>query len=160
MPETEYNRYCGLRTRVSSSSPDLGDRFYSPDLTLVFRDSTSQHVLQADEAIGLGAIGQEGGNPYLNIEKLVNVALTAQADAIHPGYGYLSENANFADAVRQAGLAFIGPSSNAMSTLGDKRSAKAYLREHDPSIPLIPGVASSVSNQMSWRNLRPRLDIL
>ena len=122
---------------------NLSCDFRDVDLTSVSRDSTSQHVLQADEAIGLGAIGQDGGNPYLNIEKLVNVARSAQADAIHPGYGYLSENANFADAVREAGLAFIGPSSNAMSTLGDKRSAKAYLREHDPSIPLIPGVASS-----------------
>jgi acetyl/propionyl-CoA carboxylase alpha subunit len=143
MPETKRYCHCNLRTRVSSYTQDLCDRFYSRNLTFVSRDSTSQHVLQADEAIGLGAIGQEGGNPYLNIEKLVNVAQSAQADAIHPGYGYLSENASFADAVRQAGLAFIGPSSNAMSTLGDKRSAKAYLREHDPSIPLIPGVASS-----------------
>jgi acetyl/propionyl-CoA carboxylase alpha subunit len=117
--------------------------FATPNLTIIFRDSASQHILQADEAIGLGAIGQEGGNPYLNIEKLVSVALSAGADAVHPGYGYLSENANFADSVRQAGLAFVGPGSNAMSTLGDKRSAKAYLREHDPSIPLIPGVASS-----------------
>jgi acetyl/propionyl-CoA carboxylase alpha subunit len=66
-----------------------------------------------------------------------------QADAIHPGYGYLSENANFADAVRNAGITFIGPSSSAMSSLGDKRSAKAYLRQHDSSIPLIPGVISS-----------------
>jgi len=117
--------------------------FATPNLTIIFRDSASQHILQADEAIGLGAIGQEGGNPYLNIEKLVSVALSAGADAVHPGYGYLSENANFADSVRQAGLAFVGPGSNAMSTLGDKRSAKDYLREHDPSIPLIPGVASS-----------------
>lgn len=98
---------------------------------------------QADEAIGLGAIGQDGGNPYLNIGKIIQVALSAQVDAIHPGYGYLSENASFADAVRAANIVFIGPSADAMSTLGDKRSAKAYLREHDPSIPLIPGVASS-----------------
>ncbi|KAK5738944.1 hypothetical protein LTR17_005670 [Elasticomyces elasticus] len=109
----------------------------------VDEDTTSQHILQANEAIGLGAIDQDGGNPYLNIDLLVHTAVTANADAIHPGYGYLSENAAFADAVRQAGIAFIGPSSHAMSTLGDKRSAKAYLREHDPEVPLIPGVAGS-----------------
>lgn len=63
-----------------------------------------------------------------------------QADAVHPGYGYLSENAKFADAVRKAGVVFIGPSAHAMSTLGDKRSAKSYLREHEPNVPLIPGV--------------------
>ncbi|KAK5731366.1 hypothetical protein LTR15_001306 [Elasticomyces elasticus] len=109
----------------------------------VDEDTTSQHIPQANEAIGLGAIDQDGGNPYLNIDLLVRTAVAANADAIHPGYGYLSENAAFADAVRRAGIAFIGPSSHAMSTLGDKRSAKAYLREHDPEIPLIPGVAGS-----------------
>jgi acetyl/propionyl-CoA carboxylase alpha subunit len=100
-------------------------------------------VLQADEAITLGTIAQDGGNPYLNIDLLVQTASSVRADAIHPGYGYLSENATFADAVRNAGITFIGPSSSAMSSLGDKRSAKAYLRQHDPSIPLIPGVTSS-----------------
>jgi acetyl/propionyl-CoA carboxylase alpha subunit len=107
------------------------------------RESSAQHVLQADEAIALGSIGQDDGNPYLNIDLLVQIALSAQADAIHPGYGYLSENAGFADAVRNAGINFIGPSASAMSSLGDKRSAKAYLRQHGSSVPLIPGVTSS-----------------
>ncbi|GIZ37476.1 hypothetical protein CKM354_000092100 [Cercospora kikuchii] len=105
----------------------------------VDEDATSKHILEADEAIGLGAIDQKGGNPYLNISLLIQTALSAGADAVHPGYGYLSENAAFATAVREAGIAFIGPSSHAMSTLGDKRSAKAYLREHDSRVPLIPG---------------------
>ena len=61
------------------------------------------------------------------------------ADAVHPGYGYLSENGGFSDAVRAAGLIFIGPSSQAMSTLGDKRAAKEYLSKHAPEVPLIPG---------------------
>lgn len=93
----------------------------------------------ADESIGLGSIEQAGGNPYLNVELLVRIAADAGADAIHPGYGYLSENAQFATAVRDAGLAFVGPSANAMLTLGDKRSAKEYLQQHDPTVPLIPG---------------------
>src|SRR5258706_11827573 len=77
------------------------------------RDAQSRHVKNADEAINLGSIDQEGGNPFLNIELIVRTAVSAGVDAIHPGYGYLSENADFADAVKKAGLIFIGPSSNA-----------------------------------------------
>ncbi|BDD63543.1 hypothetical protein MAP00_008421 [Monascus purpureus] len=112
----------------------------------VQEDETSLHVKTADEAIHLGSINRDGGNPFLNIELIVQTALDAGADAIHPGYGYLSENARFADAVREAGLVFIGPTSKAMSTLGDKRSAKEYLRQHEPSVPLIPGFAGNNRN--------------
>lgn len=62
---------------------------------------------------------------------------------MHPGYGYLSENADFADQVRQAGLIFIGPSAQAMSTLGDKRSSKEYLLKHAEEVPLVPGFSGS-----------------
>lgn len=110
------------------------------------RDSLSQHVQVADEAICVGSIQQESGNPFLNIKLLVDVALSVRADAVHPGYGYLSENAEFANAVRNAGLIFIGPSATAMSTLGDKRSSKDYLRKHEPSVPLIPGFTGSSQN--------------
>ena len=96
--------------------------------------------------MNLGHIDQTGGNPYLNIDLLVNVAVEARVDAVHPGYGYLSENADFADAVRRAGLTFIGPSSKAMSTLGDKRTAKDYLRQNEPKVPLIPGFSGSSQN--------------
>lgn len=81
----------------------------------------------------------------MDIEGLVKTALACKADAIHPGYGYLSENAQFADAVRAAGMIYIGPSSRAILTLGDKRSAKEYLLEHEPSVPLIPGYTGSFS---------------
>lgn len=81
------------------------------------------------------------GNPFINVPVLVEVAKRAQADAVHPGYGYLSENTDFADAIRDAGITFIGPSSQAILTLGDKRQSKEYLREHCPSVPLIPGFA-------------------
>ncbi|KIW26168.1 uncharacterized protein PV07_09284 [Cladophialophora immunda] len=109
-------------------------------------DSSSRHVAEADEAVNLGSINQTGGNPFLNIPLLVDVARSQGADAIHPGYGYLSENKDFADAVRQAGMIFIGPSSQAMSTLGDKRNSKDYLRKHAPSVPLIPGFTGSSQN--------------
>ncbi|KAI1846885.1 hypothetical protein JX265_004855 [Neoarthrinium moseri] len=109
----------------------------------VLEDQQSQHVDEADEIICLGSMGDHAGNPFLDIDLLVKTALDAAADAIHPGYGYLSENAGFADRVRQAGLIFIGPSSSAMSTLGDKRRSKEYLSEKAPHVPLIPGFKGS-----------------
>jgi acetyl/propionyl-CoA carboxylase alpha subunit len=109
----------------------------------VEEDSTSRHISDADEAINLGSINQDGGNPFLNRALLVDVARKARADAIHPGYGYLSENAAFANAVREAGMIFVGPSSHAISVLGDKRNSKAYLRKHASKVPLIPGFSGS-----------------
>ncbi|KJK77182.1 hypothetical protein H634G_07489 [Metarhizium anisopliae BRIP 53293] len=109
----------------------------------VDEDDTSQHITSANESVGLGSIDQPGGNPYLNIDLIVRVAVENRVDAIHPGYGYLSENAAFATAVRNAGITFVGPSPSAMETLGDKRSAKAHLRAHEPSVPLIPGFAGT-----------------
>ncbi|KAJ3522184.1 hypothetical protein NM208_g12969 [Fusarium decemcellulare] len=106
-------------------------------------DAVSRHVSDADEAINLGSMDNPEGNPFLNIPLLVDIALNAGADAIHPGYGYLSENSRFADAVRAAGMIFIGPSSSAINTLGDKREAKEYLEKHEPSVPLIPGFTGS-----------------
>ncbi|KAK7397775.1 hypothetical protein QQX98_012855 [Neonectria punicea] len=106
-------------------------------------DSVSKHVSEADEAINIGSVDQPGGNPFLNIPLLVETAVNAGADAIHPGYGYLSENSGFADAVRAAGIIFIGPTSSAINTLGDKREAKDYLSKHEPSVPLIPGFIGS-----------------
>ena len=106
-------------------------------------DSTSLHITQADEAVNLGSINQNDGNPFLNVKLLVDIARSKDVDAIHPGYGYLSENESFADAVRQGGMIFTGPSSQAMSTLGDKRNSKEFLRKHAPSVPLIPGFTGS-----------------
>lgn len=87
----------------------------------------------------MGKIDQPEGNPFLNTTLIIDTAISAGADAIHPGYGYLSENADFADAVRRAGLIFVGPGSKAMSTLGNKRTSKEYLRRFAPTVPLIPG---------------------
>ncbi|CAG8076765.1 unnamed protein product [Penicillium olsonii] len=109
----------------------------------VEEDASSRHVQDADEAINIGSIDRSARNPFLDIELLVQTAISTRAQAIHPGYGYLSENAEFAKRVHEAGLIFIGPSPSAMSTLGDKRSSKAYLRSHAPDVPLIPGFSGS-----------------
>ncbi|KAJ5683493.1 hypothetical protein N7462_006658 [Penicillium macrosclerotiorum] len=118
----------------------------------VQEDSSSLHVRDADEAINIGSVDQSPVNPFLDIELLVRTAVSAGAQAIHPGYGYLSENANFAQAVREAGLIFIGPSASAMSTLGDKRSSKAYLQKHAPDVPLIPGFSGSSQDAEALRS--------
>ncbi|GAB1217469.1 hypothetical protein ATERTT37_006708 [Aspergillus terreus] len=112
-------------------------------------DASSRHIKDADEAISIGSIEGSSINPFLNADLLVQTAVSAGVQAIHPGYGYLSENAEFADRVREAGLIFIGPSARAMSTLGDKRSSKDYLREHAPDVPLVPGFAGSTQDAES-----------
>ncbi|KAE8409099.1 carbamoyl-phosphate synthase L chain, ATP binding domain-containing protein [Aspergillus pseudonomiae] len=109
----------------------------------VDEDASSGHIKDADEAVRIGSIEKGQRNPFLDVELLVKTALSVGADSIHPGYGYLSENADFATRVRDAGLIFIGPSASAMSTLGDKRTAKDYLREHAQDVPLIPGYSGS-----------------
>ncbi|KAL4756761.1 carboxyl transferase domain-containing protein [Aspergillus foveolatus] len=109
----------------------------------VDEDTSSRHIRDADEAINIGSIDRSPRNPFLDGELLIRTALSVNADAIHPGYGYLSENAEFARSIRDAGMIFIGPSDTAMSTLGNKRAAKEYLSKHAPDVPLIPGYAGS-----------------
>jgi propionyl-CoA carboxylase alpha chain len=98
-------------------------------------DARSLHVREADEAVLLGPA--PSGESYLVKEKIVQAALDHGCQAIHPGYGFLSENAPFADAVVQAGLAFIGPSSKVIAALGDKISAKDLAIR--AGVPVVPG---------------------
>lgn len=102
-------------------------------------DGDSLHISAADEAICLGSIQQQDGNPHQNARLIVDTALAHHADAIHPGYGYLSENAEFAKMILDAGLIFVGPSPHAISVLGDKREAKDFLLYKAPQVPLVPG---------------------
>ncbi|WP_419183678.1 biotin carboxylase N-terminal domain-containing protein, partial [Schaalia hyovaginalis] len=89
----------------------------------------------ADEALALG--GSAPADTYLSIEAILTAAKKSGADAIHPGYGFLAENADFAAAVRKAGLVWIGPSANAIRSLGDKISARAIATK--TGVPVIPG---------------------
>jgi acetyl/propionyl-CoA carboxylase alpha subunit len=81
-------------------------------------DTESLHVRHADEAVNIGP--PPAGKSYLNVEALIEVANETGAEAIHPGYGFLAENASFAAACQDAGLAFIGPSAEAIETPGNK----------------------------------------
>ncbi|WP_242911393.1 acetyl/propionyl/methylcrotonyl-CoA carboxylase subunit alpha [Actinomadura terrae] len=103
-------------------------------------DLDALHVRVADEAFALGGAGAES---YLAVDGLLAVAARAGADAVHPGYGFLAENAGFADAVRAAGMTWIGPPPAAITTLGDKVRAREIARE--VGAPLVAGTEAPVS---------------
>ncbi|MEV6232369.1 acetyl/propionyl/methylcrotonyl-CoA carboxylase subunit alpha [Saccharopolyspora shandongensis] len=104
-------------------------------------DADAVFVRLADEAFALG--GSTPGESYLNIDKIIDVAKRAEADAVHPGYGFLSENAEFAQAVLDAGLIWIGPSPQAIRDLGDKVTARHIATR--AGAPLVPGTKDPVN---------------
>ncbi|WP_426515740.1 biotin carboxylase N-terminal domain-containing protein [Diaminobutyricibacter sp. McL0618] len=100
-------------------------------------DRTAPHVVLADEAVRIGpAAARES---YLDVEAILEAARRTGAEAVHPGYGFLSESAAFAEACAAAGIAFIGPGVHALDVMGDKIRAKLAVAEH--GVPTIPGVA-------------------
>ncbi len=105
-------------------------------------DRTSPHVLMADEAVLLGP--PPSSESYLRGDKIIEICLKLNVDAIHPGYGFLSENAAFADNVEKAGLIFIGPSSEAIRVMGNKLAAKKAVSVYD--IPMVPGTDTAITN--------------
>jgi len=98
-------------------------------------DKNSLHVQHADEAIHIGAASPK--ESYLNVDKLMQAARVSKADAIHPGYGFLSENASFAGTVASAQLAFIGPSADSIRLMGDKAESKIAMKK--AGVPTVPG---------------------
>lgn len=99
-------------------------------------DRLAQHVMMADVAVHIGEAPPR--DSYLNIERIIDASLKTGADAVHPGWGFLSENEKFASAVVDSGLIWIGPSPEVIRVMGDKREAKRIAAEAD--IPLIPGI--------------------
>ena len=98
-------------------------------------DAGAKHVAMADEAVHIG--GPAPADSYLKGEVIIAAALETGAQAIHPGYGFLSENPDFVDAVEAAGLTFIGPSASAIRAMGLKDAAKALM--HEAGVPVVPG---------------------
>lgn len=105
-------------------------------------DRTSMHVRFADEAYFIGpAVAAES---YLVIDNIIDAAKKSGADAIHPGYGFLSENAEFSDRCKKEGIIFIGPSSYAINTMGDKITARKKMQT--ASVPVVPGTTKAISD--------------
>ena len=128
-----------ISVRVSRSCRDLGIESVAVYSTA---DADSLHVRVADTAINLGD-GPASDN-YLNIPKIIAAALESGAQAIHPGYGFLSENPEFAEAVAAAGLTFIGPSAHAITTMGGKVAARDVAIR--VQVPLAPGTEGAIAS--------------
>jgi geranyl-CoA carboxylase alpha subunit len=121
-----------IACRIARTAKALGYRTVA-----VFSDADAGalHVRQADEAVGIGPPAAQ--ESYLNIDALLAAAKLAGADAVHPGYGFLSENAAFAEACSEAGLVFIGPPAAAIDAMGNKARAKALMEA--AGVPCVPG---------------------
>jgi len=105
-------------------------------------DAESIHVRYADEAVCIGpALSRES---YLNIPRLIAAAEVTNADAIHPGYGFLAENAEFADVCASANIKFIGPTAEMINRMGDKNTAKSTMIA--AGVPVVPGSPGLVTD--------------
>src|SRR5437868_11277619 len=125
-----------IAIRVARAAADLGLRsvsIYSDD------DATSLHVKWADESRPLGG---SGAAAYLDIDRVIAAAKSAKCDAIHPGYGFLSENADFAEACAAAKITFVGPTPEQLKLFGDKARARAHA--HKCKVPVLPGTDGAV----------------
>jgi acetyl-CoA/propionyl-CoA carboxylase len=121
-----------IALRVIRACKEMGIRsiaIYSDE------DVRAMHVKRADEAYHIGAAAP--AQSYLNMNKIVEIAKAAGADAIHPGYGFLSENENFPDMCEKNGIIFIGPTAKAMDVTGDKMKCKGVMKK--AKVPTVPG---------------------
>src|SRR5271157_4558488 len=127
-----------IAIRVFRSAHELGIRTVA---VYSHEDRFALHRLKADEAYQVGKAG-EPIHSYLNIPAIVGLAQEKQVDAIHPGYGFLSENAEFARACARAGIVFVGPPPELLDLLGDKVAARNLARE--AGVPILEGSDSPV----------------
>ena len=119
-------------------------------------DRDALHVARADEAYLLG--GPTAAESYLNIEKILEVCRESGAEAVHPGYGFLAENAPFAQACEDAGITFIGPPASAIEAMGSKTRARELMR--DAGVPIVPGTTEPVGGVDEARRPHRRRDRL
>lgn len=126
-----------IAIRVMRSCYEMGIRSVAVYSTA---DRYSRHVLFANEAECIG--GAQSADSYLNIDHLMEAARKHQVDAIHPGYGFLSENSEFARRCRQEGFIFIGPRPETMDMMGDKISARKTMIA--AGVPVVPGTEEPI----------------
>ena len=116
-------------------------------------DKDALHVQLADEAVCIGSPLPK--NSYLNIENIISAAVLTGCDALHPGFGFLSENAKFADICSNCNIKFIGPSAQVISTMGDKAAARKMMIEAD--VPVVPGSNGTISTAEEARELANKI---
>ena len=134
-----------IAARIIEACRDLG-----METVAVYAEADRRAVFvhAADVAVALG--GSTSVETYLDATKLLDVALTQGCDAVHPGYGFLSENAEFARLVTEAGMTWIGPRAEAIAAMGDKLAAKRMASE--VGVPTLPSMALTGSNDAGWRD--------
>ncbi|HIQ43497.1 MAG TPA: acetyl/propionyl/methylcrotonyl-CoA carboxylase subunit alpha [Pseudomonas oleovorans] len=116
-------------------------------------DAEARHVREADMAVDLG--GAKPADSYLLIDRIIAAAKASGAQAIHPGYGFLSENAGFAQAIEQAGLVFLGPPASAIEAMGSKSAAKSLMEA--AGVPLVPGYHGDKQDLETFREAAARI---
>lgn len=129
-----------IAVRVAATIREMG---LSPVTVFSEADRGAPHVKVCDAAIEIGP--GPGRESYLVIEKILAAAKTLGADAIHPGYGFLSENAEFSDAVTRAGLTFIGPPASSIRAMGSKTAARQAMDK--AGVPVVPGTMADVKDE-------------
>src|SRR5256885_650963 len=117
-------------------------------------DADALHVRMADEAYNIGPA--PSAESYLRGDKIIEVAKKSGAEAIHPGYGFLSENAGFVRAVADAGIIFIGPPADAMEAMGGKMSARKLAIE--AGVPVVPGTTEALRSYNEARDIAAEMD--
>src|SRR5687768_12585804 len=128
-----------IALRVMRSAREMGIKTVA-----VYSEADRQalHVRYADEAVLIGP--PPSSESYLRMDKIMAAAKKTQADAIHPGYGFLSENEDFAQLVEKEGMIFIGPSPKAIEMMGSKLAAKAAVAKFN--VPLVPGTSEPITD--------------
>ncbi|MBV8454321.1 MAG: acetyl-CoA carboxylase biotin carboxylase subunit, partial [Deltaproteobacteria bacterium] len=116
-------------------------------------DRASLHVREADFAVNVGA--PPAAESYLHTERIIEAASRTGAEAVHPGYGFFSENANFARAVDAAGLIFIGPPASAIEQMGDKVAARKLMMA--AGVPVVPGSPGTLEDEDEVRAVASRI---
>jgi acetyl-CoA carboxylase, biotin carboxylase subunit len=128
-----------IAVRIARACREMG---ISPVAVYSDADRASLHVRTADQAVHIGP--SPSNESYLVIEKIIAAARSVGAEAVHPGYGFLSENADFAQAVEDAGLALIGPPASAMRLMGSKTSARSAAQA--AGVPVVPGTITALTS--------------
>lgn len=140
-----------IAVRVIRSAKEMGIRTVAIYSDV---DKNMPFVRLADKAVAIG--GQASRESYLDIEKVIKVCIDHQVDAVHPGYGFLSENPVFAERLEKEGICLIGPSAASMKIMGDKLSSKDAVKKFE--VPVIPGSAGAVKDYREVKEIAKKTD--